>query len=440
MIQKSHSANNLLTAIDLGSNRCLTLMATRDGQTGEMRIVGVGSVPSRGIRRGTIINLEEAAQTVEASVAMAEKVCGINAQSAYVSVNGPHVSSLNSNGIVVVADPNSEINEDDVDRAIEAARAVSLPADREVLNLAPRFYIVDGQEGIRDPLRMNGMRLETEIHLITCNSSALRNLEKTLSDVGLDKDDFVFSGLAASEVVLSEAEKEAGVICIDFGADTTSYCCFFEGAILFSGVIPIGSRYITQDINAFIHVGLENSEKIKVNLSTDTEAVEPQRPDESKEEYRHRMKQADTLNLTEYDPSARPAAISKLSLIRTVIIPRLKEIFELINTQIQKQKLTNKLGAGAVIVGGGAKTVALIETATRILGMQVRVGVPKGAQGVVRHLDDPSYATAIGLLTFGLKDQESNASVSGNFKKNSKEPTFDGFFAKIGQSFKKFIP
>lgn len=439
MMQKNHSANNLITAIDLGSSRCLTLMATRDNQTSEMRIVGVGSVPSRGVRRGTIINLEEASRTVEESVAMAEKLCGINAQSAYVNVSGQHINSLNSNGIVVVADPSNEISEADVDRAIDAARAISLPADREVLNLTPRFYTVDSQEGIRDPLRMIGMRLETDIHLITCSSSALRNLEKTLNDVGLDKDDFVFSGFAASEVVLSEAEKEAGVICIDLGADTTSYCCFVDGAILFSGVIPVGTRYVTQDINAYTHVGLENAEKIKLTLGDDDEGTEPQRPDESREEYRRRLKQADVLNLTDYDPNIKPSLVSKANLIRTVIFPRLKEIFTLISQELKKQKINDKLGAGAVIVGGGAKTVGLIEVATRVLGTQVRIGVPNGTQGVVRHLNDPAYATAIGLLTFGFKNEDNQSSLSGN-KKSGKETGFDNFFTKIGNSLKKFMP
>ncbi len=439
MMQKNHSANNLITAIDLGSSRCLTLMATRDNQTGEMRIVGVGNVPSRGVRRGTIINLEEASRTVEESVAMAEKLCGINAQSAYVNVSGQHISSLNSNGIVVVADPNNEISEADVDRAIDAARAISLPADREVLNLTPRFYTVDSQEGIRDPLRMIGMRLETDIHLITCSSSALRNLEKTLNDVGLDKDDFVFSGFAASEVVLSDAEKEAGVICIDLGADTTSYCCFVDGAILFSGVIPIGTRYVTQDINAYTHVGLENAEKIKLTLSDDDEGTAPQRPDESREEYRRRLKQADSLNLADYDPNVKPALVSKTALIRTVVFPRLKEIFTLISQELKKQKINDKLGAGAVIVGGGAKTVGLVEVATRVLGTQVRMGVPNGTQGVVRHLNDPAYATAIGLLTFGFKNENTSSSLSGN-KKANKDTGLDNFFTKIGNSLKKFMP
>lgn len=434
---KTRPSANLITAIDLGSSRCLTLMATQDGQSGEMRIVGVGNVPSKGIRRATIVNLEEAANTVEESLAMAERTCGINAHSAYVSVSGQHISSLNSNGIVVVADSNNEIQEGDVDRAIDAARAVSLPADREVLNLAPRFFTVDSQEGVRDPLRMIGVRLETDIHLITCSSSALRNLEKTLNDVGLESDGFVFSGLAASEVVLTEAEKEAGVICIDLGADTTSFCCFVDGAILFSGVIPIGSRYVTQDINAFTHVGLDNAEKIKLILSDEESEIESQRPDESREEYRRRLKQVDTLNLADYEASVKPNAISKTTLIRKVIMPRLKEIFSLVAQELKKQKIADKLGAGAVIVGGGAKTVGLIEVATRTLNLQVRLGVPSGVRGVIRHLNDPAYATAIGLLNFALKEQDNPASGG---KKNSQESSLDGFFGKITAAFKKFLP
>lgn len=435
---KHTAKQQLITAIDLGSSHCLTLIANRD-QDGELKIVGVGNVPSKGIRRSTIINLEEATNTIEESVAMAEKVCGLNVDSAYLNVSGQHLACLNSNGVVVVSDENNEIDESDIDRAIEAARAVSLPADREVLNLMPRFFTVDGQEGIRDPLRMVGMRLEVDIHLITCSSSALRNLEKALNDIDLDRDNFVFSGLAASEVVLTDTEKDAGVICIDLGSDTTSFCVYVDGAITYSGVVPIGARYITQDINSYTRVGLDNAEKIKVALSQEDQDPEPQRPDESREEYRRRLKLADNLNLQDYDPNVKPASVSKNVLIRSVIMPRLKEIFTLIADELKKQKLLDKIGTGAVVVGGGAKTVALQEVATRTLGMQVRLGVPKGVTGVIRHLEDPTYATAIGMLNFALKDQNP-AEASDSKANNNQHGNMDNFFDKIGRSFKKLIP
>jgi cell division protein FtsA len=438
MTQKSRTSSDIITAIDLGSSHCLTLMASRDATSGELRIVGVGNVPSKGIKRAGIINLEEAIETLEQSVAMAEKVCGHNVGSVYMNVSGQHISSMNSSGVVVVADANNEIGEDDIDRVVEAARAVSLPADREVLNLTPRFFTVDGQEGIKDPMRMVGMRLEVDVHIITSSSSALRNLEKALSDVGLAKETFVFSGYAASEVVLSSTEKDAGAVCIDIGADTTSFCVYMDGAITLSGVVPIGGRYITQDINAYTRVGLENAEKIKITLGEGMNEVPPQHKDESKEEYRRRLKSVDILNLAQYDPNVKPATISRTVLIRSVIIPRVKEIFSLIDEQLRRHKFAGKLGAGAVVVGGGAKTVGLIETAGRTLGTQVRVGVPEGIQGVIRHIDDPTYATAIGLLHYAQKEQQTQVELGG--KNALKQPALDDLFAKVGRLFKKFMP
>jgi cell division protein FtsA len=312
-----------------------------------------------------------------------------------------------------------------------------LPADREVLNLTSRFFTVDGQEGIKDPTRMVGMRLEVDVHIITSSSSALRNLEKALSDVGLAKETFVFSGYAASEVVLNETEKDAGAVCIDIGADTTSFCVYADGAIALSGVVPIGGRYITQDINAYTRIGLENAEKIKIALGENMNDVPAQRKDETREEYRRRLKSVDILNLAEYDPNIKPATVSRSVLVRSVVVPRLKEIFNLIDDQLRQHKLSDKLGAGAVIVGGSAKMMGLAEIAGRTLGTQVRIGVPAGIQGVIRHIDDPAYATAIGLLHYARKEQQIQVETGG--KKASKQQT-DDFWGKLGQVFQKFMP
>lgn len=436
--KSSYSNPQLLAAIDLGSSRCTTLIASRDAQSGECKIVGMGQIPSKGMRRSTIINLEEAAATIERSVAAAEKICGHNIDNVYLSVSGKHIDSQNSQGTVVIVDANSEIHEEDVDRSIEQARTLTLSADREVLNLIPRFFTVDGHEGIKDPIGMVGMKLETHVHLITASSSALRNLEKALSDINLNVEAFVFSGFAASEVVLSEDEKDAGVICIDIGADTTSFCVYSEGAIQFSGVVPIGGRYITQDINAYIHLGLENAEKIKIELSNQT-PPEPRGADESLSEYHRRMRVFDSLDLTKYDPSAKARGITKSTLIRDVIAPRVKEIFTLISDELKKRKIGTDLGAGAVIVGGSARTICLRDIASEVLNMQVRLGVPKEIKGVIRHLDDPSYATAVGLLKYAAGASNQLATPTENTTDSKKDP-WGNFFKQLSQSVKKLMP
>ena len=403
MIQKSATGKEMIAAVDLGSSHTVTLIASREAD-GNFKIVGIGDVPSVGIRRANIVNLEQATQTLERSVAMAEQMCGNNVDKVYVNVSGAHIGYRNSNGVVVVASDDG-IEESDIDRAIESARAINLPADQEVLTVTPRTYKVDDQEGILDPLGMVGQRLEVEIHMITASSAVLRNLEKALATIGLEKESFVFGGYAASEVVIDDNEKNAGVICIDIGADTTSYCVYLDGAIQLSGVVPIGSRYVSQDINAYTRVGLDKAERIKLDLSKDASEPIKQREGETREEFRRRYKAADIFDLTKYDPGVKPATVSKAMLVRTVIGARHREIFSLIADDLKKNKIADKLGAGAVLVGGGAKAIGVGEVAMQTLGMQVRLGVPRGIDGVIRHLDDPIYATVIGLLRYANHEQ-----------------------------------
>lgn len=436
MIQKSATGKEMIAAVDIGSSHCLTLIASREPD-GSLKIVGLGDVPAVGIRRATIVNLEQATQTLERSVAMAEQMCGNNVDRVYVNVSGQHIGYRNSNGVVVVASDDG-IVESDIDRAIESARTVSLPADQEVLTVTPRTYKVDDQEGILDPLGMVGQRLEVEIHMITASSAVLRNLEKALATIGLEKESFVFGGYAASEVVLDDNEKNAGVICIDVGADTTSYCVYLDGAIQISGVVPIGSRYVSQDINAYTRVGLDNAEKIKLDLSKDIAEPIKQREGESREEFRRRYKSADIFDLTKYDPHVKPASVSKAMLVRNVIGARHREIFSLIADELKKNKVNDKLGAGAVIVGGGARAIGLTEVAMQTLGMQVRIGIPRGIDGVIRHLDDPIYATVIGLLHYAVRDQTVQPiEVEETAEKNAALPKF---FDEVVRKIKNLMP
>ena len=287
-------------------------------------------------------------------------------------------------------------------------------------------------------MNMVGMRLEVDIHLITANTSAVRNLEKALNDIGLEKESFVFSGYAASEVVVSDNEKDIGVVCIDIGSDTTSYCVYVDGAIQVSGVVPIGGRYVSQDINAYTKVGLENAEKIKLALGQEADAIPAQREGETREEYRRRYKSADVYDLTQYAANIKPSTVSKTLLIRNVIGARHKEIFSLIGAELKKHQLHDKLGAGAVVVGGGAKTVGLTEVASSTLGMQVRLGIPHGIDGVIRHLDDPAYATAIGLLHYAMREQaiETISEQAAPIKQKQ----IDNFWGKFIGKFKHLMP
>src|SRR5258708_3131035 len=237
-----------ITIIDLGTDKCVTLIATVTPETRDIQVLGVAAVPSRGMRKSQIVDLEDVLETMTESLDSAERMAGCEAKSATLSISGTHISSQNSKGVVAVASPSQEITQEDVARVLEAARAVSLPSAREIIHVVPRDFAVDSQQGIKDPVGMTGIRLESEAHIITGQTTALKNLAKIVQDLGLQLDGFVFSGLASAEVMLSETEKELGVVLVDIGAGSTAVCAYVEGALTYSAVLPVCARHITQHI------------------------------------------------------------------------------------------------------------------------------------------------------------------------------------------------
>jgi cell division protein FtsA len=435
------SRASVITAIDLGTDKCVTLIATVPEDGGQLQVVGVSVVPSRGVRRSTIINLEQVVETVTESLDGAERMAGFDVKSAYVSFAGTHIASQNSKGVVAVAAPSQEISSDDVERVIEAARAISLPADREILHVIPCDFKVDSQDGIKDPVGMTGVRLEAEAHIITGMSTAMRNFEKVLHDLGLTVDGFVFSGLAAAEVVLSETEKELGVVVVDIGAGSTSMSAFVEGAMRFSATIPIGARHITQDIALGCRVSLDSAEKIKLALtSLSQEAMNPI-PGESKEELNKRRKKADELDVKTLGIEDTTEVLSKKMLVEGIMVPRMKEIFTLIGQQLGKKDLIPLVPAGLVLTGGGAETVGIIEVAKRTMNLPVRIGKPVELGGLVNDIQKPSFATSIGLLIYG-KRQGGIHSVKTSFQVGSlfKGLNLGGLVNSLGKLIKSVMP
>ncbi|MBQ6436492.1 cell division protein FtsA [bacterium] len=436
MIHKSFATEEIIAAIDLGSSHCITLIASVNPD-GTLKIIGDGTVPTRGVQHGTIIALSEATDTIEQSLTKAERFCGKNINSVYLNVSGHHILSQNDKGEIAIESPEENITDSDIERAIEFARTTALPANREILNLVVRYFKIDDQpQNIPDPLGMTGTKLEANVHLITANTSILRNFEKALGNIGLGKEAFVFSGYAASEVVLSAAEKEAGVICIDIGSDITNYCVYLEGALTLSGVIPIGGRYVSQDIGQYLKVSLETAEKIKIGLAN-LPPITPRQPEESPKDFRQRQKEADLLRVGDFEPG-QTATASKNFLVNTVIHARLKEILDMIDNDLRTHKLANKLAAGAVLVGGGAKTVNVAPIAERVLRMRARVGVPQAMDGVVKNTTDPSYATAVGLLNFAAKER--SVEITETVKNSDKTNGLDNWFSKWGHKIKNFMP
>lgn len=410
------SRPNIITGIDLGTDKCVTVIAglAEDGHS--LQVLGVSAVPSKGVRKSQIVDLEQAMHTMTESLDAAERMAGLEAHHAFLSVSGSHVSSLNSKGVVAVASPNQEIIPEDVARVIEAARAVSLPADREIMHVIPHDFTVDAQEGIKDPVGMTGIRLETEAHIVTGMTTAIKNLTKCAQDLGITVDGFVFSGLASAEVVLTETEKELGVVLVDIGAGTTAICAYVEGSLSFSSVVPIGARHITQDIALGCRVSIDNAEKIKLSLSADDLQTPKPHSGESKEEFRKRKMDYDRLNLAEIGVFDQVPELSKRTVIEGIMVPRIKDIFLYVQKELEKHKLMDLVPAGVVITGGGAETVGMAETAKRTMGLPARTGNPLPISGLIEDTKKPAFATSIGLLEYGRKKQKSQPSKGITFK------------------------
>lgn len=413
----------IIAAIDMGSSKIATLVSqvAVDAVTGEtsVNIVGASQVESKGIKKGQIVDIEEAVEATILSIEAAERMAGYNLETAYVAMGGAHIHSQNSHGVVAVSDPNDEISQNDVDRAIEAASAVSLPVSREIIFVVPREFIVDGEPGVKDAVGMSGVRLEVDTHIVSAASSALKNARKAINEVGVEVEEVVFSGMASAEAVLTSTEKELGCLLIDIGGGTTSIAAYIDGAIAYSGVIPIGAKNVTNDLAIGLRVSLETAEKIKVALSA------KKKDDESDE------MDLESLGVTEIKK------ISKKTLLEGIIRPRLNEIFSMVKIELEREGLLNRFPSGAVVTGGGAETAGVIDSAKRVLSVPVRIGVPRGVGGLIDDIITPAFATSIGLLLYGAKAKPVENLTS--FAKKMKLPSV-GVFGKIIDGIKNLLP
>ena len=395
------SKDKVVVGIDVGSSKITSVIATVNNNS-PINIIGVSAVPSKGLRKGQVVDIDEAVTAITQSVEAAERMAGYSVGSAFVSVDGTHIESQNSKGVVAVSDPNGEISEEDVIRVIEAARAISLPSSREILHVIPRFFVVDSQSGIKDPLGMTGVRMEVETHIITGATTALRNIAKCISQVGIDVEGMVFSGFASSYSVVTDTEKELGVILVDFGGGTTDVCIFVEGAPAYCSVLPIGARNVTNDLAIGLRISLESAEKIKLALSAPPEiAVEP--TDDGKAADK---KDSDHLDVSSLAIDEDLRLVSKKTLTDGIMKPRLREIINMVKLEIQKSNLAGLTPSGVVLTGGGASTIGMMELARQELGMPVRIGVPQNITGLVEEVSQPAYAASLGLVHYGASYQQ----------------------------------
>ncbi|KKU03277.1 MAG: Cell division protein ftsA [Candidatus Amesbacteria bacterium GW2011_GWB1_47_26] len=407
-----------ISSIDIGSTKITTLVAQiREEDSSKIHIVGAATSPSRGIRKGQIVNIDEAVESIVESVESAERMAGYNVARAWVSVDGTHIASQNSQGVVAISDPHGEISGEDVRRVLEAARAISLPTSSEILHVIPRSFSVDSQQGVRDPIGMTGVRLEVETHIVTSSTTALKNLSKCVGEVGCDVSGLAFGGLVSSLAVLTDTEKELGVVCVDIGGGTTDIVIYVDGALSYSSVLPVGARNVTNDLAIGLRISLESAEKIKVFIS------------------QSRKDKEDEIDLS---PLALPEELKTISyktLVEGIIRPRLNELFQMISSEIKKSNLAGLTPAGLVICGGGALTVGLVDSAKRILSMPVRIGWPTGLTGLIDEIESPAFAASVGLLKHSLDNAEEAG--LGNFL--DKIP-LTGLMGKISSALKSLLP
>ncbi|MBT5330946.1 MAG: cell division protein FtsA [Porticoccaceae bacterium] len=392
---------NLIVGLDIGTSKVVAIVGEVTAEGG-LEVIGLGSHKSTGLKKGVVVNIESTVQSIQRAVEEAELMAGCRIHSVFAGIAGSHIRSLNSHGIVAIRD--KEVLPLDVDRVIDAAQAVAIPADQKVLHILPQEYLVDDQEGVRKPLGMSGVRLEAKVHLVTCAVNAMQNIEKCIRRCGLEVDDVILEQLASSYAVLTEDEKDLGVCLVDIGGGTTDIAIFTDGAIRHTGVIPIAGDQVTNDIAMALRTPTPNAEELKVKYACALASLA--RPEESIEV-----------------PSVGDRAPRELSrqALAEVVEPRYEELFNLVQGELRRSGYEELLAGGVVLTGGTSKMEGVVELAEEIFHMPVRLGAPQQVKGLTDIVTNPIYATGVGLLQYGLDQQ-----LDGGKKKRrmSDEPNF----------------
>jgi cell division protein FtsA len=374
------SDRNLLVGLDIGTSKVVAIVGEIKSD-GALEIIGIGSHPSRGLKKGVVVNIESTVQSIQRAVEEAELMAGCEIHSVYAGIAGSHVRSLNSHGIVAIKD--KEVVQGDVERVIDAAKAVAIPADQKILHVLPQEFIIDSQEGIRDPIGMSGVRLEAKVHIVTGADSAAQNIVKCVQRCGLSVDDVVLEQLASSYAVLTEDEKDLGVCVVDIGGGTTDIAVFAGGAIRHTAVIPIAGDQITNDIAVSMRTPTQYAEDIKIKYACALSQLA--NPDETIEV-----------------PSVgdRPPRRLARQTLAEIVEPRYEELFGLIRDEIRRAGLEEQVATGIVLTGGSAKMEGAIELAEEVFHMPVRLGVPQYVSGLTEVVSNPIHATGVGLLLY----------------------------------------
>jgi cell division protein FtsA len=376
----------MLVGLDIGTSKVVAIVGEVNDE-GEIDVVGIGSHPSRGLKKGVVVNIESTVQSIQRAVEEAELMAGCQIHSVYAGIAGSHVSSLNSHGVVAIKD--GEVIPSDVDRVIDAARAVAIPADQKILHVLPQQFVIDQQEGIREPVGMSGVRLEAKVHLVTGAVSAAQNIIKCIRRCGLEVDDIILEQLASSYSVLNEDEKELGVCLVDIGGGTTDIAVFLDGAIRHTAVIPIAGDQVTNDIAVALRTPTQYAEQLKIKYACALRQLA--NPDET---------------IEVRGVGDRPARQLSRQTLAEVVEPRYEELLALVLAELRRSGFQELTAAGVVLTGGSAKMEGAIELAEEVFQMPVRLGVPQYVTGLVDVVCNPIHATGVGLILFGHRNRQ----------------------------------
>ncbi len=390
---------NLIVGLDIGTSKVVAIVGEVTDEN-EIEVIGLGSHPSRGLKKGVVVNIESTVQSIQRAVEEAELMAGCQIHSVYAGIAGSHIRSLNSHGIVAIRD--KEVTPADVDRVIDAARAVAIPADQKILHIMPQEFLIDQQESIREPVGMSGVRLEAKVHMVTGAVSAAQNIIKCVRRCGLEVDDIILEQLASSQAVLTEDEKELGVCLVDIGGGTTDIAVFTEGAIRHTAVIPIAGDQVTNDIAVALRTPTQYAEEIKIK-------------------YACALTQLASVEETIEVPSVgdRPPRRLARQTLAEVVEPRYEELFTLIQSELRRSGFEDLCAAGIVLTGGSSKMEGAVELAEEIFHMPVRKAAPQFVVGLIDVVRNPIHATGVGLLLFGHQNRamrESEARMGGGMR------------------------
>ncbi len=384
-----------LVGLDVGTSKVAALVGELvDAQN--LDVVGLGVAESKGIRRGVVVNLEAAVESIKKAIEEAELMAGVEIDSVYLGLSGPHVKGFNSRGVVAVAGKNREINREDVRRAIDAAKAVALPSGRDILHVLPQDFVVDEQDGIGDPVGMTGARLEVNVHIVTASTSSVQNIVACVNRAGVSVADTVLEHLGASEAVLTSDEKELGVTLVDIGGGTTDVAIFERGSLWHTGVIAIGGDHFTNDIAVGLRTPVPEAEKVKRKCGCAMSAM---------------VDDEETIEVASVG-GRRPRVMAR-RILAEILQPRAEEVFNLVWDEIRRAGYEKSLNSGVVLTGGGALLDGMAEVAEQIFDLPIRRGCPMDLGGLVDHINSPVFATAAGLLRYGQRTLANDAVRAG---------------------------